>query len=308
MFPERDVRDVVRLKDRQLMDECSKSDRSWIEESVLKLERATEKYLPMQQCVLREHLNSMQIKGTSTYVHCAGCIKAAEYDLETNRMAKKDSPAIGDHFSVEDTSGDHVKRMDSNAVGECSNVQSLQVGGVKRRFDFSASSTTLDKRQKSAVVAATCKKLTLINAGPGTGKTTTLCVMVRELMNLPEKPKILFLSYSTKAEQVMKEKLVDMGLDHCMVDKRDMYIVSGICVLTFDKYAYTINKTVYESYNMSKLKVLDLLREISKQRTQLLDYIIVDECQDLSLVEFQMLEEVGKFSKRTVLAGDPRQE
>lgn len=106
-------------------------------------------------------------------------------------MAKRD-PGKDDMFTLEDSSGDKVTRACATTHPQC-DVD--QIDGVPSK---GYKSVTLDSHQRAAVEMALSKKLTLINAGPGTGKSTTLSVLMCELMMNELKPTILFLSFSPK--------------------------------------------------------------------------------------------------------------
>ncbi len=317
-FPKRDVREVVRLSDRTLKMQCSTLSRRLNRRKVSALSRRANKFTSMELPQLRQKLKSSGFSCCESFSHCAACIALAEYELECCHKSAAE-PGDEDHFQLENESGDMLERTipgPGPGPGPGTGTGSGTGTGTKRRRSScetaSASnpvpSLVLDTHQREAVEMAKSAGLTMINAGPGTGKTTTLCILVRELIESNPSVKILFLSFSTKAEDVMKSRIKSMGLGEYIVPKQALYYTPGVCILTFDKYAYTLNNTLCESYSMGKQESLVHLKAIVESGNKMLDYLLVDESQDLSLVEYQMMVEISKFSERTVLAGDPRQE
>lgn len=299
MFPERDVREVARTSEDVLLEECRNCHASLDVEAFSYLGKCIRKYAIMKLTNLRAILSDMNVKGPSTFNHTAACVTAAEKEIETERMRERD-PNADDLFVVEDHCGDTARLVDRPASPDRVN---------KRKVSWATDGVPiLDRQQRRAVDTAKIKRLTMINAGPGTGKSTTLSVLIKEAIETVGSAKILFLSFTKRAEMVIKERLSCIGLDEFVLDKRELYQSPGICILTFDKYAYMFTKEMFATYSLGKQESLPHLKELSKQGIPLLDYLIVDECQDLSLVEYQMMKEVASFTRRTVLAGDPRQE
>lgn len=320
LFPDRDIRDVVRTSEDLLLEECRNSDIPVDVDSLSYLGNTIRKYLPKKLPELKSILGKAKVRGPSTFTHTAACVAAAEREIETERMSKRDQQA-DELFVLEDKQGDVVQHMDhhhlivptySDDGRSITNTQKKTNNNNKKRMRNGSLPSDgvfqLDQHQRRAVEIAKITKLTMINAGPGTGKTTTLSVLIKEMLETSHSAKILFLSFTKKAETVMKDRLMRMGLEDLILDSKDLYQSPGICVLTFDKYAYTLTKQMFQTYSLGKQESIPHLQDLSKQGIKLLDYLIVDECQDLSLVEYQMMKAVSLFSHQTVLAGDPRQE
>lgn len=303
-----DVRDVVRMKESARLEECDNVNVCIDEDRIEHLEECIRKYLPMRLVDLKILLSGLKVRGVSTFSHMAACVVVAESELETESMGTEDA-AADDLFVLERDCGDQVSRLERQPPPETGRGSSATTCTWTGADPLSYTNLPiLDREQRRAVEAAKSKSLTMINAGPGTGKTTTLSILVKEAVETTQSAKILFLSFTKRAEIVINERLCSMGLSDIIIDKTNLYHSPGICVLTFDRYAYTLTGEIFQSYSLGKQASLPHLRDLTRQGIYLLDYLIVDECQDLALVEYQMMKEVSKLSHRTVLAGDPRQE
>ncbi|MFA6165816.1 MAG: AAA family ATPase, partial [Gemmatimonadaceae bacterium] len=77
-----------------------------------------------------------------------------------------------------------------------------------------------------------------VSAGPGAGKTTTLCALVHKALAEHPESRILVLAFNREAEHILTERLRWLGvpLSHKrLVSSPD---ASGCFVLTFDKYVW----------------------------------------------------------------------
>jgi len=77
-----------------------------------------------------------------------------------------------------------------------------------------------------------------LHAGPGSGKTTTVVGMAaRVLSELPE-ARILVLVFNRKAEEVLQSRLRQKGAPLIYKKFVGDHEKRGVCVVTFDKFAY----------------------------------------------------------------------
>lgn len=153
----------------------------------------------------------------------------------------------------------------------------------------------------------------VINAGPGAGKTTTVC-RIAEILTRPGE-RVLMLAYNDAAHEIMLSRLTATGKvplvrkDRIMDDK-------GCAVMTFDKFAYQARRiaglstatNTWGGFRASLEEGIVVLRE-NPGITGHWDTIIVDEAQDMEDRHASLCEAVcTKFTTRLILAGDPRQE
>lgn len=308
LFPQRDVREVVKTDPTVLSAECLRSTQKQPERSKVNNLLSMVQELSIHQLkYLHSKLKEAGIRGPSTYAHLASCIKLTEYELETKAM-RTDSRGTGTTFALELCSGDmtspiiHLDATPSSRLHSCHGPQ-------KGRERAAASHRVeLDEKQRVAADASKRTALTLINAGPGTGKTLTLCILAEEIMREIPSSKILFLSFTVKAQDLMTKRMKDMGAGDVLLKADEMYHSPGLCILTFDKYAYSLTKQTFDTYEMGKQDALRRLRSMASEGLRLFDYLLVDESQDLSSLEFQMMRCLRDMCGKTVLAGDPRQE
>lgn len=330
IFPLTDLRYMVKLHCNEIQAQCRGMD--FNREQFARFKVEVRRLSAFNIFALRQILIKLNVKGAYKYTKVSAAILAAEFNLgiQSKRPVRKNptrgavsrdesiksqaksvieivdkstSSSSSGGFVDESTIGDDNPRMDDSTI-----TLAQSMPQVSRSFERGLLEIKLDAAQRKAVDKAKECKLTLLNAGPGTGKTTTLCLLTSELMSINERPKVLFLSYSTKAEAVMIERIKDSGGSNCFIPKEDVFQTPGVSVMTFDKFAYQLTKNIGSSYYINKQDALQELRRFSQQGVQLLDYLIVDECQDLRLVEYQMMEELRLISAKTVLAGDPKQE
>lgn len=306
-FPTRDVRNVVKIGTSGLTGEVMTGGKSPDSKSIAKLKKEVAKYSCKTLTEVRGLLVKRGIRGPSTYSLTAGIVKLAEFDVETESMCKTDSHSRN-AFANEEDAPDLNSRIDSSELVTYANANASASRSQFRDRAEGCCGVVLDEHQLAAIEKAKRFDLTLINAGPGTGKTTTICKLVSDLISAPKPPRILILSFTTQAEKVMIDKIKLSGGSEFIVSKHDIYHTPGVCVLTFDKFAYSLTSKIYPTFEQGKLEALSQLKKLSKQNKLLLDYLMVDECQDLSLIEYQMMKELRLVASKTVLAGDPRQE
>lgn len=94
----------------------------------------------------------------------------------------------------------------------------------------------LDDDQK-VVVESWRNDLQVVSAGPGAGKTSTLCALAERIYREHRTDvRILVLAYNRNAEKVFGGKLAKLGVK--CTHKKELSTSTGCFVLTFDKYGY----------------------------------------------------------------------
>lgn len=141
--------------------------------------------------------------------------------------------------------------------------------------------------------------ITIVNAGPGTGKTTTACRKAYEFKN----EGIIFISYTNASVDEDRKRMYDYPLTSSLMlsDGFNKSYVFG----TIDKIAGMINRNIYETYDHSIKEATDKIKNLSfKQK-----HIIVDEAQDIDDLRSDFIYTLfffGRFKSLTIF-GDPRQ-
>ena len=107
----------------------------------------------------------------------------------------------------------------------------------------------LDADQAAAVERWDAPRL-LISAGPGAGKTTTVCRLVRRALTERPQDRVLVLAYNIEAGRVLGERIargagsipvISLGRDASARRVTDPN-VSGVAVMTFHQYAGHVNR------------------------------------------------------------------
>jgi len=147
----------------------------------------------------------------------------------------------------------------------------------------------------------TNRGICVVNAGCGTGKTTTACRKAYEF----RKEGVIFVSYTNSSVNEDKKRMYDYpGTSSLMAtDKFNKNYVFG----TIDKIAAFINNEVFETYDHSIKNASNIVKMGNQHFVQ--KHIIVDEAQDIDDIRFNFLMNLyfyGGFESITIY-GDPRQ-
>lgn len=142
---------------------------------------------------------------------------------------------------------------------------------------------------------------TIVNAGPGTGKTTTACQRAFSLLN----DGVIFLSYTNAAVNEDKKRMYiypNMSNNICSTD-----LNKKLAFKTVDSIAGIINCGIEESYDHSIRSAIELLKTGRVTFNQ--KHIIVDEAQDIDDLRSEFIETLYKYCRfqSITVFGDPRQ-
>lgn len=142
--------------------------------------------------------------------------------------------------------------------------------------------------------------ITIINAGPGTGKTTTACKRAFE----KREEGVIFVSYTNAAIDENKKRMYDYpGTSSLQSSNFDKKYFFG----TIDKISGMINGEISETYDHSVVEAEQKIKK--RQFTFNQKHIIVDEAQDIDDVRARFIMTMilyGGFKSLTIF-GDPRQ-
>lgn len=146
----------------------------------------------------------------------------------------------------------------------------------------------------------------IIVAGPGAGKTTTLCGIVRRL-TLESNGRILILAFNKNAEYVLKSRLKKMNVEVGI--KKNVVAGMGCFVLTFDKYVYHTRTTFANEGGMQDYRLnFEYGLQLGVKPYEKWDWLIIDEGQDIQPLHAILIEQLRPRAKHFIVAGDPRQE
>jgi len=146
----------------------------------------------------------------------------------------------------------------------------------------------------------------IINAGPGSGKTTTMAHLVATVSKVPDM-RVLALMYNRNARTAFKSKL--KGLNVKVTPKQQLTNSSGVFVVTFDEYVYhTRVAGTISSFLGTFRETFEYGLDIPRKSNEWYHYLIIDEAQDLLPNHVQLISQLRNWSYHVVIAGDPRQE
>ncbi len=113
-------------------------------------------------------------------------------------------------------------------------IDSLLLGeGIPVRIELDA--------DQAAVIARHADARIIIYAGPGAGKTTTLCHLVKKMCDADPSARVLALAYNRAAEETLSSRLRKLGVKKISKTRLEDLGTAGAAILTFDKLAHQIN-------------------------------------------------------------------
>lgn len=188
-------------------------------------------------------------------------------------------------------------------------------------------------KQQQAIIKSKDRHV-LVLAGAGSGKTYTLIQKIKKIKESENHAKILCLTFSNLAAKELKSRLneesVGVHTFHSFCFSLIKPFISGKQVLfetprlfskkeilevslykanpsakpnkTLKKYTEFLDKNALIDFDDMLLLCLEKLK--SKEITQVFDYVLIDEVQDTSLVQFQILKHLISAPTKTILVGD----
>lgn len=183
----------------------------------------------------------------------------------------------------------------------------------------------LDEDQKAAIEKWNDQELCII-AGPGAGKTTTVCHLAKRINHERPASRILILVFNRDAQQILTTRLYHLRASIISKADTNNEAIKGICVLTFDKFAYQCGVHIDTEGNdglddlygdtSSQVQAPAADYRINMEKTLVSiekynikwDYLIVDEAQDVNITHAQFIQHFETRNTHIISAGDPRQE
>lgn len=138
--------------------------------------------------------------------------------------------------------------------------------------------------------------VTIINAGPGTGKTTTACAKAYYLSSNGRN--VLFESYTNSAVREDKVRMLEYPIDS-----------DRITFTTIDSFAGKICGGISNSYDQNIRDAIEKIENGFHPKNCNFDDLIIDEAQDIDDLRFELMIKmyIKGFFKTLTIYGDPRQ-
>jgi hypothetical protein len=205
--------------------------------------------------------------------------KAALSDLKTKREAFKSMHG-------------KLKRSDLEGMLKRASIPYSDLGVdamIDKLIEHKVQDIIIDPSQMD-VIKRSDDQLLLISAGPGSGKTTTLCYFVQCLGSATDRRKpgrTLMLAFNRVARETLTKRLKSLGVHviNKAFIKPDDCPAHGVAVLTFHEFSYRVHFDTNicsqsSSYTASLEEAARLIREGKYGTTW--DNLVIDEAQDVS--------------------------
>ncbi len=145
------------------------------------------------------------------------------------------------------------------------------------------------------------EKNILLSAGPGAGKTTTLCAFAANRIKSGAKG-VVFVVYTKAAQSSIESIIRKYGVS--ITPRKYLSRGEGLFVLTFHQYAYQRMPGELKSYRKTLTNGIDQ----GSQSWETWDLVIIDEVQDITSEHEPLLKQIENTAKQTIYAGDARQQ
>ena len=212
-------------------------------------------------------------------------------------------------------------------------------------YQFSIDKLSLNDEQKKAALSDS--KVTVVNAGPGTGKTYLIVGRILNELNANNNKKIFGLSFTNKASEELQHKLDNQIFSTSLIEYKKNVFTGTLhsFSLKFIQDYFELNnkafdfividdtelKAIQGEFNNDKKSVKHYLKEnkiftfdliideflniienntnFQKFLSERLDEIVIDEAQDLNISQYKILHQLYKHISHLKLffVGDPRQ-
>ena len=212
-------------------------------------------------------------------------------------------------------------------------------------FSLSKINPKLNEEQKKAVLSTS--KLTLVNAGPGTGKTTLIVGRILNELNMNKDKKIFGLSFTNKASEELQHKLDNQIFSTTLLEyKNNIYTgtLHSFALKLIQDY-FELNEKTFDFIIIDDIELKDIKGEYNNDENQInnylkenkiltfdmiidlflntiknnekfqnflsnkIDEIVIDEAQDLDKLQYEILYLLFKHINNLKLffVGDQRQ-
>ena len=138
---------------------------------------------------------------------------------------------------------------------------------------FALDDLTLNEKQKKAVLSKT--KITLVNAGPGTGKTHLIVARILEGINKDNNKKIFGLSFTNKASDELQHKVDNKIFSSTLIQFRDNITTGTIhsFALNFIQQYFEFKGKVFEYIVIDEAELKDIKDEFGNSDERVEKYL-----------------------------------
>ncbi|RGB31032.1 P-loop containing nucleoside triphosphate hydrolase protein [Rhizophagus diaphanus] len=171
-----------------------------------------------------------------------------------------------------------------------------------------------DKDQEIFISSFAKEELVLV-AGPGAGKTTSLCAFIANIMHsIMKLARILVLMYNKKAQDDFEKRLKAFRVPTRSKKNIIAKWIKGCYVVTFHEYGYWSRlQPLDERLDENNKRGYQLSEEraacIPRLESEIWDWVIMDEAQDVTAELSPFIDQLRPpSSSHLVIAGDPHQE
>jgi len=210
---------------------------------------------------------------------------------------------------------------------------------------FSIDKLSLNDEQRKAALSDS--KLTLVNAGPGTGKTYLIVGRILNELNTNNNKKIFGLSFTNKASEELQHKLDNQIFSTSLIEHKENISTGTLhsFALKFIQDYFELNNKIFDFIIIDDIELKDIQGEFNNNEESInhylkenkiltfdmiidmflntiknnikfqkflsekLDEIVIDEAQDLDKAQYEILYLLYKHISHLKLffVGDPRQ-
>jgi len=173
--------------------------------------------------------------------------------------------------------------------------------------------------KKQLAVLEYTKGNAVVQAGPGTGKTTTLIAYAENLVNesIATPDEILILMFNVSVKDEIKDRQGDANNQKAIVHTfhsfglsiiRSHYKTLGFTAPpTQGNKGYTKNQVTFKEMLSLPLELAKSHPAIFKKEIAKYKYLLVDEVQDINKQQMQLIIRLSKLINNTLLFGDKKQ-
>lgn len=196
----------------------------------------------------------------------------------------------------------------SNGISGYSTLKKIDLINLLEKFNIGASQLEIElDMDQEYTFEHLDNELTLVSAGPGSGKTTTLCNICKYLFEKKtEKPlRICMVSYNVEAERRLREFL--KNLDIRIIPKTqfgEKFEFNQVYCLTFHKLATQLFKDRSKDSSLGYRECIYRALDVNFS----FDYLLIDEAHDINNELINFAEILCERSTHKIIVGDPRQE
>lgn len=273
-------------------------------------------------------------------------LKSQRHDLQyaSHQLRKDLNPWSHDtSYKLENNTLKEYYLRFQNIIKEITGISPERLPSIVS--SFSIDKLDLNPEQKEAVLSK--NRLTLVNAGPGTGKTYLIVGRILNELNTNNNKKIFGLSFTNKASEELQHKLDNQIFSTSLIEHKKNVFTGTLhsFALKFIQDYFEVNNKTFDFIIIDDIELKDIQGEFNNDEESLNDYlkenkiltfdmiidmflntiknnnnfqkflsekldeIVIDEAQDLDKLQYEILYLLYKHISHLKLffVGDPRQ-